>query len=153
MAIKSSGDRRTFLGNSNDYDNNSDFEANNRKFNKLASANEFKNQTNLTIKNSSQPKSHTTLRSESSPLYDKKRSFFYNLRETEQVHRATSYAHNHLKNRETFGNNVYQHYDNRSNDADGSRRPNNSCRSHQYGNKSFHSRKHTSSKKGDHHRC
>jgi len=129
------GNRETFQNNPNDYDADFDFETSNLKFNKLTSGDD------LTTNQSHQPQIDNNLSTEYSVLYDKKKSFFDNLAITEPSDASTSFMHNRSKNRDTFGNDGYQRYNNRSNGY-GYRRSNNNYRQQQYGNEDFHYRQH-----------
>lgn len=113
--------RETFHDNGNNYDDDFDFETNNRKFNKIASEDEFKQQTE-TIPQPIQPMSSST--TEYEPIYDKKKSFFDNI-----THEDTSDVpipmYNRSRNQDTFGNDRNQYQRNRGGAIGGHRRSNN----------------------------
>lgn len=110
------GNRETFQDNPNDYDADFDFESSNMKFNKLTDDDDLK--TPLDLPNPIEQNL------DSSPLYDKKRSFFDNLALGDASDGSALFSNNRPKNQETFGYNGYQRQNNRSN-GQGYRRPNN----------------------------
>ncbi|CAF4082571.1 unnamed protein product [Rotaria sp. Silwood2] len=143
----SGGNRETFQGNPNDYDDDFDFETSNRKFHKLTSDDEFKHRNDITTNQSIQLHIDNDSIDEHQPVYDKRKSFFDNLARTEQSDVPISYNSNRSKNKDTFNNDTYQHYNNRSN-GNGYRRSNNNYRQHQYGNEDFHYKQHDNNKNG-----
>jgi hypothetical protein len=129
------GNRETFHDGGNDYDDDFDFETSNRKFNKIVSEDEFKQQSD-----SPNQFLHSTNDSgqnqEYEPIYDKKKSFFDNitLEETQDV-QAPMY--NRSRNQDTFGYDRNQQQRNRGGGG-GYRRTNNNYR--QQGNENFYHR-------------
>ncbi|CAF1303221.1 unnamed protein product [Rotaria sordida] len=94
--------RETFHDNGNIYDDDFDFETNNRKFNKLISEDEFKEQS----ESSNQlfhSKQNSDLTSDYEPIYDKKKSFFDNIA-LEDASNVSAPMYNHVRNQDTFGN-------------------------------------------------
>ncbi|CAF1411700.1 unnamed protein product [Rotaria sp. Silwood1] len=145
------GNRETFQGNPNDYDDDFDFETSNRKFHKLTSEDELKHRNDLPTHQPLQLHMDKNAIDEHQPIYDKKKSFFDNLAGTEQSDAPLSYNSNRLKNKDTFNNDTYQHYNNRSN-GNGYRRSNYNYRQHQHENEDFHYKQHNNNKNGYHYR-
>lgn len=85
------GNRETFDSYGNQFDDEFDFESNNRKFNKITSDEEFE-QIKTSIENHQQT------------AYDKKKSFFDNITLQENGDLSVPVYHR-SKNQETFGNN------------------------------------------------
>ncbi|CAF3754465.1 unnamed protein product [Rotaria sordida] len=148
---RSNGNRETFQDNPNDYDNDFDFETSNRKFNKLTTEDEFKHGNDLITNQPIQLQIDNNSIDDYQPIYDKKKSFFDNLIGTEQSDVPISYNYNRSKNQDTFNNDNYQHYNNRSN-GNGYRQSNNNYRQHQHGNEGFHYKQHNNNKNGYHYR-
>jgi len=131
------GNRETFYDNGNNYDDDFDFETSNRKFNKIASEDEFKQQSEspnefLYSMNDS------SLTTEYEPIYDKKKSFFDNitLDDTSDVQGP---MYNRSRNQDTFGNDRNQRQ--RYRGGGGYRRSNNNYRQQQQqGNENFYYR-------------
>ena len=129
------GNRETFHDNGNDYDDDFDFETSNLKFNKIASEDEFKQQSdspNQLI----QPTNHSGETHEYEPIYDKKKSFFDNIA-PEETSDPQAPMYNRTRNQDTFGYDRNQQQRNRGGGG-GYRRPNNNYR--QQGNENFYHR-------------
>jgi hypothetical protein len=135
------GNRETFYDNGNNYNDDFDFETSNRKFNKIASEDEFKQQSespNQFLQSVNDP----GLTSEYEPIYDKKRSFFDNIT-VEDTSDAPVTMYNRSRNQDTFGNDRYQHQRNRGGASGGGgyrRSNNNNYRQQQQGNEDFYYR-------------
>jgi hypothetical protein len=138
------GNRETFYDNGNNYNDDFDFETSNRKFNKIVSEDEFKQQSespNQFLYSNNEP----GLTTEYEPLYNKKKSFFDNvtLEETSDVQTP---MYNRSRNQDTFGNDRNQYQRNRGGGAyaGGYRRSNNNnnynYRQQQQGNENFYYR-------------
>jgi len=101
--------RETFQGDVNDFNAEFDFEMSNRKFNKLASEDEFKQQNDSSAIELSWSKPFDSqLTAEHAPIYDKKKSFFDNISATETLDGSKSTRHQHrTTNQDTFGYDSY----------------------------------------------
>jgi hypothetical protein len=100
------GNRETFNDSGNTYDDDFDFETSNRKFNKIASEDEFKQQSespNQFLHSINDP----GLTSEYEPIYDKKKSFFDNIT-VEDTSDMPVPMYNRSRNQDTFGSDRYQ---------------------------------------------
>ncbi|CAF2585093.1 unnamed protein product [Rotaria sp. Silwood2] len=131
--------RETFNDNGNIYDDEFDFETNNRKFNKLTSEDEFKEQTELPNQ-FLHSKNDSNSTNDYEPIYDKKKSFFdhINLDDTSNV---SGPMYNHFRNQDTFGNDRNQRQKYRGNFSGGYRRSNpNNYRQQQQRNDDFYYR-------------
>lgn len=132
------GNRETFDDNGNFYENDFDFESSNRKFNKLASEDEFKQQSN------EGPLIEEDLSSaDYKPLYDKKKSFFDNITLQETSDLPVPIYHR-SRNQDTFGGNdryqrPKQYHRPQNNNY---RRSNHTNYRQQSNNDDFHSRSH-----------
>lgn len=126
------GNRETFNDSGNNYDDDFDFESSNQKFNKIASEDEFKQQS----ESSNQLFQHQIHDSQSNaeyePMYDKKKSFFDN----SAVEDPAEPMYNRTRNQDTFGYDRYQQQQrNRGGSIGGYRRGNNQYR--QQGNENY----------------
>lgn len=100
--------RETFQGDVNDINDEFDFESSNRKFNKIASEDEFKQQNDSSVDPSWQMPLDNHLNAEHAPIYDKKKSFFDNVSSTETTDGSRSMRHQHrTTNQDTFGYDSY----------------------------------------------
>ncbi|CAF3321081.1 unnamed protein product [Rotaria socialis] len=143
------GNRETFQGNPDDYDDEFDFETSNQKFNKLTSDDELKPQNDFTRNHPAQLQIDNDLMSVHPTVYDKKKSFFDNLAPTEQSDASALHGYNRSRNKDTFNHDGYQHHNNRFNgNGNGYRRSNNNHRQNQYGNEDFSYKQHSSNKNG-----
>ena len=100
--------RETFQGDVNDINEEFDFETSNRRFNKIASEDEYKQQSDPSAEPSWQMPLNSHDTTQHAPIYDKQKSFFDNISSTEtsdgtrpgrQQHRTT--------NQDTFGYDSY----------------------------------------------
>jgi hypothetical protein len=132
------GNRETFYDNGNDYNDDFDFETSNLKFNKIASEDEFKQQSDSSIQ-SIQPTNDSGEPHEYEPIYDKKKSFFDNTAPEETLD-GQAPMYNRTRNQDTFGYDRYQQqrYRGGGGGVGGYRRPNNNYR--QQGNENFYQR-------------
>jgi len=144
------GNRETFHDNGNNYDDDFDFETSNRKFNKITSEDEFKQQSespNQFLHSNNDP----GLTTEYEPIYDKKKSFFDHIA-LEDTSDIQAPMYNRSRNQDTFGNDRNQHQRNRGGGASagggGYRRSNNNYRQQQ-GNENFYYQQNNN---GYHHR-
>lgn len=132
--------RETFNDNGNSYDDEFDFESNNRKFNKLASEDEFKEQVELP-----DPvllSKHDSDSAEYQPIYDKKKSFFDSIA-SEDASNVSGPMYNRSRNQDTFGNDRNQRQRYRGNtggSGGGYRRSNYNNYRQQQGNDDFYYR-------------
>jgi hypothetical protein len=148
----------TFNDNGNLYDDEFDFETSNRKFNKLASEDEFKQQADSTHQYL-HPSMDNDLTAEHKPLYDKKRSFFDNITAQETSDLPVPMYHR-SRNQDTFGNNGNDRYQRQKyrgggggSSSAGYRRPNNQNYRQQQGNDEFNYRQqHNNNQNGYHYR-
>jgi len=127
------GNRETFYDSGNNYDDDFDFETSNRKFNKILSEDEFKQQPespNQLLHLQNEP----GLPTDYEPIYDKKKSFFDNIT-LEEATDIQAPMYNRSRNQDTFGNDRNQQQRNRG----GYRRSNTNYRQQQ-GNESFYYR-------------
>jgi len=131
------GNRETFYDNGNNYDDDFDFETSNRKFNKIASEDEFKQHSespNQFLYSNDDP----GLTTEYEPIYDKKKSFFDNTA-SEEITDGQGPMYNRTRNQDTFGYDRNQYQRNRG--GAGYRRPNyNNNNYRQQGNENFYHR-------------
>ena len=130
------GNRETFHDNGYNYNDDFDFETSNRKFNKIANDDEFKQQSespNQFLYSNNDP----GLTSEYEPIYDKKKSFFDNPA-PEETTDVQGPMYNRSRNQDTFGYDRNQYQRNRGG-GDGYRRPNNN-NYRQQGNENFYQR-------------
>jgi len=132
------GNRETFDDNGSFYENDFDFESSNRKFNKLASEDEFKQQ-------SSEPQliEEDLSSADYKPLYDKKKSFFDNITLQETSDLPVPIYHR-SRNQDTFGgNDRYQRSKQQHRPQNNNyRRTNHTNYRQQSNNDDFHSRSH-----------
>jgi hypothetical protein len=130
------GNRETFHDNGNSYNNDFDFETSNRKFNKIASEDEFKQteSPNHFLHSNDNP----GLTSEFEPIYDKKRSFFDNIA-PEDTSDVPAPMYNRFRNQDTFGNDRFQRQRNRGGGF-GRSNTNNYRHQQQQGNEDFYYR-------------
>lgn len=109
--------RETFQGDVNDFNDEFDFETSNRSFNKLASEDEYKQQTDALKDLSWQRPSNSQAQSDHAPIYDKTKSFFDNIPASESSDGSRSAQMQHhqyhhqqprrVMNQETFGYDSY----------------------------------------------
>jgi hypothetical protein len=130
------GNRETFYDSGSNYDGDFDFETSNRKFNKIASEDEFKQHSespNQFLYSNNDP----GLNTEYEPIYDKKKSFFDNTA-PEETTDGQGPMYNRSRNQDTFGYDRNQYQRNR---GGGYRRPNNNNNNYrQQGNENFYHR-------------
>lgn len=127
------GNRETFNDNGNNYDDDFDFESSNQKFNKIASEDEFKQQSESPHQLFQQPMHDPRLNnSEYEPIYDKKKSFFDHSA-AEDIGDASAPMYNRTRNQDTFGYDRYSQQQQRN--RGGYRRGNNQYR--QQGNENY----------------
>ena len=135
------GNRETFYDNRNPYEDEFDFETSNRKFNKLSSEDEFKQQPDSTNQ-FLQPSMDDDLTADFKPLYDKKKSFFDNITAQETSDLPVPMYHR-SRNQDTFGNSGndrFQRQKYRGGGEGGYRRSNNQNYRQQQGNGDFNYR-------------
>jgi hypothetical protein len=143
------GNRETFQNNPNSYEADFDFETSNRKFNKISSEDELK-QNDLATNQFTHPQLDNGSKADFAPLYDKKLSFFDSIALTESSDTPPATMYNYSKNKDTFGNEGYQRQNNRPMN-NGYRRPNNNYRQQQqqqHGNDDFYYRQHNNNNNG-----
>ncbi|CAF1491741.1 unnamed protein product [Adineta steineri] len=134
------GNRETFHDNGNSYENDFDFETSNRKFNKIVSEDELKQQPEspnhfLHLNNS------PSLNAEFEPIYDKRKSFFDNIAPEDSADPSAP-MYNRSRNQDTFGNDRFQRQRGRgaAGGGGGYRRSNNNNYRQQQGNEDFYYR-------------
>lgn len=103
--------RETFQDNANSYDDEFDFESNNRKFNKITNEDELIEQVNVL-------KQDLNNSAEYEPIYDKKKSFFDNIT-LEDTSNVSGPMYNRSRNQDTFGNDRNKRQNNRGNSGNG----------------------------------
>ncbi len=129
----SGGNRETFYDNGSNYDDDFDFETSNRKFNKIASEDEFKQQSD----SPNQFLHSTNETTEYEPIYDKKKSFFDSIA-LEETSDGQAPMYNRTRNQDTFGYDRNQQQRNRGGGGGYRRSYNNNYR--QQGNENFYHR-------------
>ena len=130
------GNRETFLDNGNNYDDEFDFETSNQKFDKIASEDEFKQQSESSNQFLyHQPIPHSGQTTDYEPIYDRKKSFF-----DQAAHEETSDVqapmYNRTRNQDTFGYDRNQQQRYRGNATGGGYRRGNQ-QYHQQGNENY----------------
>ncbi|CAF0842648.1 unnamed protein product [Adineta ricciae] len=134
------GNRETFHDHSNNYDKEFDFETSNRKFNKITSEEEFKQQSESPDDFLHLNEKHDS-NADFESVYDKKKSFFDNMA-LEDTGDVSGPMYNRSRNQDTFGNDRYQRQRGRGSAGGGGyrRSNNNNNYRHQQGNDDFYYR-------------